>query len=220
MLKKSNIYGIIFFVFLGVQGFSQVHFGAKLGGSSSSFMGISNTVITKFVSQQSTSFHGGGIVKFEISKHFGLQTELLYSAKGAPISFTSANSLYNGDVTFNQKLGYFSIPILFQLNFGSNARSNFHFDLGVIPNWLVYNKFNGTLNYIDNNNNPKSTSFTQTLNLNKQDFGFAFGLGLLANGIMFDFRYEVDRKSVYSVTEGIPDIKNRTFFVSLGYLFN
>lgn len=215
MLKK-----IVFsfaLIVLCLPSFSQLRGGIKFGGSSSSFVGYG---VSNFSTQQKSSIHGGAVIHFDIISRFSLQTELLYTRKGAPVEFTSENQVYKGDIDLYPKLGYFSVPLLLQFNLGKNPSSKFHLDFGMYNSWLVDKSYTGSRTFKDNNGIEKTVDFSIPSTFSGQDFGFTFGLGLLAGRVMFDFRYDLGRKNIFAATEGIPSLQNRTFMISLGYFFN
>lgn len=214
-MKKLKYFLIIPLSLLFLNGFSQFHFGAKIGGSSASLSGMN---IKNFKPTQRTYFHGGGVVNYSFTNFLSLQAELMYSGKGTSFGFTAENQVYKGEVKIDQRLGYFSVPLMIQLNFGSDPRSNFHINGGIVNSWLIHDKFSGNIT-VEDAGQMVTKDFTYQLDLNKQDFGYAFGVGLLANGIMFDFRYEQGTKSIYGTAEGNPNVRNRAFMVSIGYLF-
>lgn len=214
-MNKIKYLLLLLFTSVFLNSYSQFHFGAKIGGSSASLSGMN---ITNFKPTQRTYFHGGGVVNYSFTNFFSLQAELLYSGKGTAFSFTAENQVYKGEVKFDQRLGYFSVPLLLQINFGSDPRSNFHINAGIVNSWLIHDKFSGSITTEDAGQEV-TKDFTYQLDLNKQDLGYAVGVGLLANGIMFDFRYEQGTKSIYGTSEGNPNVRNRAFMVSIGYLF-
>jgi len=97
----------------------------------------------------------------------------------------------------------------------------FHFDAGMVYNSLIGNKFLGNITVEELNGDIFEYEMTTSFNLNKTDFGLAFGVGLVASNITFDFRYEIGRNQIYETgVDDAPNILNRAFLVNVGYRFN
>jgi hypothetical protein len=72
---------------------------------------------------------------------------------------------------------------------------------------------------MDDKGNSFEEDFAIAQNPAKEDLSYAFGIGLVANGINFDFRYEAGTKDVFRAADGEPKIYNKSFQVSVGYTF-
>src|SRR4051794_34580077 len=66
-------------------------------------------------------YHAGLFLKLSLTNYFGIEPELLYSAKGACLEYK--NDLVEGQANFN--LNYFDVPVLAVINL--NKRYTLHF---------------------------------------------------------------------------------------------
>ena len=195
--------------------FGQFSFGGKIGGASTNLTGVG---LKEFIPKQKMKLLGGAIINYAIGSRIGIQTELLYSAKGSAYSYyeEGKNSIRRGTVDVEQKLGYFAIPLLIQLKMG-DRKSYFHINGGIVYNTLLHQNFSGIITIVDDKGNKTEENFTIEQTPAKEDLSYAFGIGLVANGINFDFRYEAGTKDVFNAADGEPKIYNRSFQVSVGY---
>jgi len=180
---------LFLFIFIGtVNVFGQLSVGGKLGGASTNLTGIG---MKDFIPDPKVKFIGGAIINYAIGNRIGLQTEILYSGKGSAFKYYYEDKVRRGVLQIEQKLGYLSIPLMIQLKMGDRF-NYFHFDGGIVTNYLLHESFTGIIDL----ENDK---------------------GLVANGLNFDFRYEVGTKQVFQSDEGSPSILNKAFQVSVGY---
>ncbi len=193
--------------------FGQFSFGGKIGGASTNLTGIG---LKDFIPKQKMKLLGGAIINYSIGTKIGIQTELLYSAKGSAYSYYEEGSIRRGTVDVEQKLGYFAVPIIIQLKMG-DKRSFFHINGGVVYNTLVNESFSGIITIVDDKGNKTEENFSIDQKPSKSDLSYCFGIGLVANGINFDFRYEAGTKDVFHAADGEPKIYNKSFQVSVGY---
>jgi len=195
--------------------FGQFSFGGKIGGASTNLTGVG---LKEFIPKQKMKFIGGGIINYAIGRRIGIQTELLYSAKGSAYSYYEENSIRRGTVEVEQKLGYFAVPVIIQLKMG-DRKSYFHINGGIVYNTLIHENFSGIITIVDDKGNSTEEDFAIEQTPAKEDLSYAFGIGLVANGINFDFRYEAGTKDVFRAADGEPKIYNKSFQVSVGYTF-
>ena len=193
--------------------FGQFSFGGKIGGASTNLTGVG---LKDFIPKQKMKFIGGGIINYSIGNRIGIQTELLYSAKGSAYSYYEEGSIRRGVVELEQKLGYFAIPLIIQLKMG-DRKSYFHINGGIVYNTLLHESFSGKITIVDDKGNSIEEDFELAQTPAKEDLSYAFGIGLVANGVNFDFRYEAGTKDVFRAADGEPKIYNRSFQVSVGY---
>ena len=198
--------------------YAQFGFGLKLGGASTTLTGIGSNV-ENFVPTPKMHFIGGGVINYSIGRRFALQTEIMYSGKGSAIQYYEENSVGRGFVELDMRLGYLSVPLLLQFKMGDRD-SYFHFDAGIVFSQLVHNKFTGTIKYEDDKGNEISIEdYSLENDPNEQDMGYSFGIGLVANGLMFDFTYEMGIRDVFPPGDNGLKIRSRSFRVSVGYIF-
>lgn len=163
---------------------------------------------------------GGGVVNYSFLKWLAVDAEVLYSGKGAAMTYFYEDQTIRGTVEMDIRLGYLSVPVVAQLKLGDRD-SYFHFDFGITFSQLVHKKYTAKIEAEDDQGNtlPETPYEIENFNPYQQDFGYHFGIGLVANGLLFDFAYELGIRDVYpSNTQGL-EIRNRSFQVSVGYLF-
>jgi len=211
---KNRISLIIIMLFIGIGStFAQFSFGFKLGGASTSLSGVE---LKDFVPEPKVKFLGGAIINYSFGRRIALQTEILYSGKGSAFQYYAENSIYRGHVTMDQKLGYFAVPFLLQFKMG-DKQSYFHIDAGIVSNTLIHESFEGVILIVDDKGNEVEEDYTLSKSPTSHDLSYAFGIGLIANGLNFDFRMEYGTNTVFEQSEDSPEILNKSFQVSVGY---
>ena len=143
----------------------------------------------------------------------------MYSGKGSAIQFYGEYNTFRGLIKLEQKLHYFAIPLVLQFKLG-DRKNYFHLDGGMVFNTLLGSKFTGSITVEEDNGDITVHDFTEDYRVMKTDLSYAIGIGLMANGLAFDFRYEVGLNPVYSTDANNPSVYNRAFLVSIGYMFN
>lgn len=209
---------LISFIIFGVSSsYAQFGFGLRLGGASTSLTGI-GTNVKDFIPTPKMHFVGGGVINYSFGRRFAASAEVLYSGKGSAIQYYGENSVGRGVINMDLRLGYLAVPVILQFKMGDRD-SYFHFDAGVVFNQLIHNKFTGTIDIEDDKGNVVQETFNLEDDPYLQDMGYSFGIGLVANGLMFDFAYEMGIRDVFpSSTQGLT-IRNRAFRVTVGYIF-
>ncbi len=214
---KQIIAIIVFLSFIGTTNvFGQFSFGGKLGGASTNLTG---TGMKDFVPDPKVKFIGGGVINYSFGHSFAIQTEILYLGKGSAFAYYFQDDSKRGLIHIEQKLGYLGLPLMLQFKLGD--RSNyFHFDAGLVYNILLHEQFIGTLDAENDKGEVihEGEAFVLDQKPNDSDLSYAFGIGLVANGLNFDFRYEVGTKKVFDNTGDAPDVLNKSFQVSVGYV--
>jgi hypothetical protein len=206
---------ILAVVFTTSTTFGQFSFGGKLGGASTNLTGNG---LRDFTPTPKVKIIGGGIINYSFGDRIALQTELLYSGKGSKFEYYNEDVANLGIVKISHKLGYFAIPVMVQIKLGDKY-SYFHIDGGIVSNTIIQDDFEGKITFIDDQGESAEKDFIINKGTNKSDLSYAFGIGLVANGLNFDFRYEIGTKEVYQSGTGNPEVKNKSFQVSVGYTF-
>jgi len=114
---KKSIYIIILLTFLSLTTKAQsLHLGIKGGINYANQIGSEITINTQNYKTKEaiTSYHAGLVAEIRLLESFAIQSELLYSTKGA----TYKNAIDE----FKNELGYISIPLLLKIN-GSKSIS-------------------------------------------------------------------------------------------------
>jgi len=209
---------VISILILGVSNsYAQFGFGLRLGGASTTLTGVGENV-EEFIPDPKLHLVAGGVINFSIARHLAVQTEILYSGKGSAMQYYYQDDNLKGYATLDLRLGYLSVPLIAQLKLG-DRKSYFHFDAGIVFNQLVYTKYDGTIKAEDDQGGVVDQDFDLEADPFKQDFGYTFGIGLVANGLLFDFSYEMGIRDVFPASSDGLSIRNRSFKVSIGYIF-
>ncbi len=158
-----------------------------------------------------TGFNAGIFAKLPITESLAIQPELLYTTKGAKLTYN--NYFVNGTAKFN--LNYIELPVLLVVN----LTENFNVHAGVYVAYLVdgkaTNDSQGTL--FDIQNNLKNEDY------NKFDTGLAIGVGYDADKIGFGVRYNYGlqkvgkEKSFLGTNYTFPDGKNSVINLYISY---
>ena len=213
---KSKVQILLFTLLLiSSTSFGQFSFGGKIGGASTSLTGVG---LKDFIPEPKVKFIGGGIINYSFGRRFALQAELLYSAKGAAFSYTVDNylSIYQAKISMEQKLGYFGVPFMLQFKMG-DKEGYFHLDAGLVYNTLIHEKYSGSVVWVDEKGKENKKDYPIVQSPSASDMGYAFGIGLMANGINFDFRLEFGTNEVFKPEKSSSKILNKSFQVSAGY---
>jgi hypothetical protein len=158
-----------------------------------------------------TGFNAGIFAKLPITELFAIQPELLYTTKGAKLTYN--NSFVNGTSKF--KLNYIELPVLLVVN----LTNNFNIHAGPYVAYLVdgkaTNDSQGTL--FDTENNLSNEDY------NKFDTGLSVGVGFDSDKIGFGVRYnyglqKVGKERNFAGTNyTFPDGKNSVINLYLSY---
>lgn len=183
-----------------------VQFGIKGGGNMAKVTGadaqdLEATLKTK------VGFMGGVFLAFNFGSVVTIQTEVLYTMKGATFEYTDL-----GD-TYTEKLygDYVEIPLLLKLRIPTPGVQPFIF-AGPSVGFKLREKL--TLNGED-------VPLTEKL-LKDNDYGAIFGAGLnIGKHFMLDVRYSMGLQKVIDVAEGDEplDIKNGVWGATIGIAF-
>jgi len=211
---------VISILILGVSNsYAQFGFGLRLGGASTTLTGVGANV-KEFIPDPKLHLVAGGVINYSIVRRLAIQTEILYSGKGSAMQYYYQDDNLRGYATLDLRLGYLSVPLIAQLKFG-DRKSYFHFDAGIVFNQLVYKKAEAKIAAEDDQGNvvDQDQDLVWEEDPNKQDYGYTFGIGLVANGLLFDFSYEMGMNDVFPASTDGLSIRNRSFKVSIGYIF-
>jgi Outer membrane protein beta-barrel domain len=213
-MKNSKLI-IALALFLSI---SQLSFSQKTSDSSALKFGLKGGVNFSNLYTQNvetnnilTGFNAGVFVKLPITESLAIQPELLYTTKGAKLTYN--NYFVNGTAKFN--LNYIELPVLLVVN----LTENFNLHAGVYVAYLVdgkaTNDSQGTL--FDIQNNLKNEDY------NKFDTGLAIGVGYDAKQIGFGVRYNYGlqkvgkERSFLGTNYTFPDGKNSVINLYVSY---
>ncbi|WP_310556915.1 porin family protein [Flavobacterium sp.] len=185
---------------------SKLKFGFK-GGVNFSNLYTDNVEDTNVL----TGFNAGLFAKLPITSSLAIQPELLYTTKGAKLTYN--NYFVNGAAKFN--LNYIELPVLLVIN----LTNNFNIHAGPYIAYLVdgnaINDSQGTL--FDIENNLKNEDY------NKFDMGLSVGVGFDADQLGFGVRYNYGlqkvgkERSFLGTNYTFPDGKNSVINLYVSY---
>ena len=205
--------------FLSIPQYSQAQLwvGGRIGGTSAS---ITGTGLANFQPDPKMYLNGGISSSFSLNRRFNLHAQLIYSGKGAALKYDGDFDQYKGaTIEFEQKLHYLSVPLMLQFKMGDRD-NHFHLDAGIVFNQTIGDKFSGKVTVTEPNNDQTVYDLDAIYSPSNSDLSYAIGVGLMASGVTFDFRYEVGINEIYKSAIGAPKIYNRAFIVTVGYMIN
>lgn len=157
-------------------------------------------------------FNAGLYAKLPITRGFSIQPELLYSNKGAKITY---NNLFGeGEYRFN--LHYIEVPVLAVIN----VAKNFNIHAGPYASWLA----GANVTQADKDNNTvDEVAELKADNFNRFDYGLAGGLGIDIQNFTIGARYNYGLREIGksgSVSgEATKNSKNSAVNFYLGFAF-
>ena len=193
MKKVILLTALISTCFVSAQGF-----GIKGGLNLTNLTNFENTFKQEVESENiRTSFHIGIFNEFEVTEHFSIQPEVLYSSQGTK---------YSGDGAEDKvRLDYINVPIMFKFYLGDN----FFLESGPQVGFLINDESNFGFFTISDEDA-----------FNSVDFGLNLGLGFkLGDNAHLNARYGFGFNGVFS---DLPDNsdnnpKNSVFGVSIAF---
>jgi opacity protein-like surface antigen len=160
----------------------------------------------------------GAFVGFQIAPNFIIQTEFLYSQKGAKYDTTLTLEGITGDVEIMLKFDYIEIPVL--LKYAIPLQGNVRPTLFCGPALAI--KSASKLKITASAMGQSASETIDIEEVKSTDFGLVFGGGIdIAAGrgkIVLDGRYTLGLSTVDDSPLN-DDIKNRAFSVTAGYAF-
>ena len=180
-----------------------IQFGIKAGGNMAKPTGadaddIADTLKTK------VGFVGGVFIAFNLSNSFSIQTEVLYTMKGATYEYTDVEE------TVEEKLygDYIEIPVLLKFKLLAGPVRPFIF-AGPYVGFKLSEKLTVMGEEI-----PLEEAI-----LKNNDYGAIFGGGLqLGRGFHIDIRYSMGLQKIIDDVEDI-DFKNGVWSATVGFAF-
>jgi hypothetical protein len=183
---------------------ADIRFGIKAGGNMAKPTGVDaqNPLATL---QSRVGFLGGVFLSVDLSRVFTIQSEVLYTMKGA--TYVAL------DDTYTEKLyaDYIEVPMLLMLRIPTPAVQPFVF-AGPTVGFKLQEKLMS---------NGAEVPLTEAF-LKNNDYGAIFGGGLsLGRNLTIDVRYSLGLQKVIAVFEGQtqPDFKNGVWSATVGIAF-
>ena len=124
-----------------------------------------------------TGFNAGIFAKLPITQLFAIQPELLYSTKGAKLTYN--NSFANGTAKF--KLNYIELPVLLVVN----LTKNFNIHAGPYAAFLLSAKVQD----VDKNGNINGATELNKDNFESVDYGIFGGVAFDVDNVTIGGRY-------------------------------
>ena len=182
---------------------NKARFGFKAG------LNISN-LYTKDVQDKNMilGFNGGLFLKVPLTSNFAFQPELLYTTKGAELTY---NSFVTGKASFS--LNYVEVPVLAVINLTNFLNTHGGVYVATLTSVAVKNKSNVDLFNFENE--LKKSDFEM------YDWGLVAGAGLDFNKVSLGIRYEYGMKPVgkersfLGQSYRFPDARNSTVQIYL-----
>ena len=156
-------------------------------------------------------FSGGLFAKLPVARGFSIQPELLYSNKGAKLTY-DAGIFGEGEYRFN--LHYIELPVLAVIN----VAKNFNIHAGPYVSYLA----GANVTRIDDDNDVNDITDLKADNFNRIDYGLAGGLGLDFQNLTIGARYNYGLNEIgESGLSGraTKNSKNSVINVYLGFAF-
>jgi hypothetical protein len=180
-----------------------VQFGIKAGANMAKPTGADAANLAETLKTK-VGFVGGIFLAFNLSKSLTIQTEVLYTMKGASLEETDVDETIEGKLYGD----YLEIPLLLKLKLGSGGIQPFLL-AGAYAGFKLSEKLTVMGEEI-----PMEEAL-----LKNNDYGAIFGGGLqLGHGFHVDVRYSL---GLATVAEGIdnPDVKNGVWSATVGFAF-
>jgi len=190
----------------------EIKYGVKAGLNLSTLTGD----VAYYDVKSKAGFHVGGFVEFKITDKFSVQPELLYSAQGAKLRYSSVDEFSSTIDKQNIKLGYLNIPVMAKYY----VIKGLSIEAGPQVGFLLSAK--NEFNYSSYITEQYSSTGEEDIkdDLKSIDFGFNFGAGYeFTENIFVQARYNLGLTSVFEDADGDFDPKNGVLQLSFGYKF-
>jgi hypothetical protein len=191
----------------------RVYAGVKAGAHMTTLNTSDFPSTTPVSSNYKTSFHGGFLVNVPLGANtFALQPELLYNRLGSKLNYTiNVPPAPATTTTYEQDLHYISLPLMIQ----AKAANGLYVELGPQASYLIKAKTELSGSNTSEDNKSDFDNFDVAVN---------GGIGYLTRvGFGIGARYSHGLSNVLedngSGSNDAPEMKNRSFQVSLFYLF-
>lgn len=187
---------------------ADVQFGLKVGGNLANLTGADADAITDTLKTK-VGFVGGVFLALNLGKTVTVQSEILYTMKGATYEYVELDETYSGKLYGD----YIEIPLLLKIKFPLGGIQPFVF-AGPSVGFKLGEKITMEGETIEL---PEGESFFEN-----NDYGAIFGAGLgLGRKLHLDVRYSLGLKKVIAMAEGEEalDVKSGVWAATLGFAF-
>lgn len=187
---------------------ADIQFGLKVGGNMANLTGADVDAVTDTLKTK-VGFVGGVFLALNLGKVVTIQSEVLYTMKGATYEYVDLDETYSGKLYGD----YIEIPLLLKIKFPLPGLQPFIF-AGPSVGFKLSEKITMEGETIEL---PEGESFFEN-----NDYGAIFGAGVgLGRKLHLDVRYSLGLQKVISTFEGDvePDFKNGVWSASIGIAF-
>jgi len=158
-------------------------------------------------------FNGGFIAKIPLVKGLSIQPELLYSSKGAKVTY---NNILFGSGEYRFNLNYIELPVLAVINLGKS----FNIHAGGYAAYLA----GANISDMDDEGNTNDVTKLNAENFNRMDYGLVGGIGVDVQNFTIGARYnyglhEVGKSGSGGASTYTSDSKNSVISLYLGFGF-
>ncbi|HYX06677.1 MAG TPA: porin family protein [Bacteroidales bacterium] len=214
-IKKPLITGLIFFFIFSLSIDAQESRAGIIGGLNLSYLSTDKANDNNII----PGFHVGVWGKKMITDQFGIQPEILYSAKGMKTVYSSDFLGFNvTDGTTKLNLNYIDIPVYLTFNLADD----FDFHLGPYVGFLM-NAHMSTDAQILESINVNNEDDIDRSKFNTLDAGITGGLGFSIEPMTFGFNYNIGLRQVAKdggdMENLLGNAKNNTIQVYVGLMF-
>ncbi|MBX7125209.1 MAG: PorT family protein [Cyclobacteriaceae bacterium] len=195
-MKTIRIIGFMLASMIAVQGYSQAQFALGLkGGLNFSNLDVKQSAGANYNNR--TGYHAAAFALIKFTK-IGIQPEIQFSRQGSKYTFNSQD--------FDANFDYINVPILLKLY----TIGGLNLQAGPQVGFMSTAQLKSTVSGITSTQDVKDYS-------KKSDVSLAAGIGWdLPFGLTIDARY-IFGLSKINDNVSIPDTKNKTIQVSVGY---
>ena len=182
---------------------SEVHFGVLAGGV---FAKVGGSDAPDNIKTR-VGIAAGGFVTIGVSKNVAIEPEALFVQKGAKQE--------ESGVELNVKVSYVEVPVLLKLRFPGSGTVVPHVYAGPYVAFKAGCHFSAS----QGSTSASGSCEEQPLDtkLKSTDFGATFGGGVDVGRAIIDVRYDLGFTKIGDPSE--PDIKNRAFYLLVGWTF-
>jgi hypothetical protein len=130
-------------------------------------------------------FNAGFFAKLPITKGLSIQPELLYTSKGAKLTY---DNIIQGEGEYRFNLNYIELPVLAVIN----VAKNFNLHVGPYVSYLAA----ANIKDLDDDGNNEEIAELDTENFNRFDYGLVGGLGIDISNFTIGARYNYGLREI------------------------
>jgi hypothetical protein len=157
-------------------------------------------------------FNAGLYAKLPVTRGFSIQPELLYSNKGAKLTYDAG--IFGGEGEYRFNLHYVELPVMAVIN----VVKNFNIHAGPYVSYLA----GANITRLNDDNEVSEISDLKADNFNRIDYGLAGGIGIDIQNLTIGARYNYGLREIGESGlsgEVTKNSKNSVINVYLGFAF-